>query len=151
MYHVSGQGVDERMINVHYYYYGPWIVTFYPRSCAEGRLPQDEATKTPWPIETVKWQNDQVMQKRIEVPSWALRLTSHSSFPHKLSIWPHRVMFRCPSKHAGSDSEAFWLLPVMAITKYRIQNLYCLRITQTFALRLRKITHSIIIHEHEYT
>ena len=22
MYHVSAQGVDERMINVHYYYYG---------------------------------------------------------------------------------------------------------------------------------
>ena len=23
MYHVSAQGVDERMINVHYYYYHP--------------------------------------------------------------------------------------------------------------------------------
>ena len=23
MYHVSAQGVDERMINVHYYYYNP--------------------------------------------------------------------------------------------------------------------------------
>ena len=23
MYHVSAQGVDERMINVHYYYYAP--------------------------------------------------------------------------------------------------------------------------------
>ena len=22
MYHVSAQGVDERMVNVHYYYYG---------------------------------------------------------------------------------------------------------------------------------
>ena len=25
MYHVSAEGVDERMINVHYYYYGPNI------------------------------------------------------------------------------------------------------------------------------
>ena len=26
MYHVSAQGVDERMINVHYYYYVPMAV-----------------------------------------------------------------------------------------------------------------------------
>ena len=28
MYHVSAQGVDERMINVHYYYYN--TVPFFP-------------------------------------------------------------------------------------------------------------------------
>ena len=27
MYHVSTQGVDERMINVHYYYYNYCLVT----------------------------------------------------------------------------------------------------------------------------
>ena len=27
MYHVSAQGVDERMINVHYYYYYYYLLT----------------------------------------------------------------------------------------------------------------------------
>ena len=27
MYHVSTQGVDEHMINVHYYYYSMWYKT----------------------------------------------------------------------------------------------------------------------------
>ena len=53
MYHVSAQGVDERMINVHYYYYyyyyGPWIVTFLPpvmrrRPPASGRGHQNAVT-----------------------------------------------------------------------------------------------------------
>ena len=29
MYHVSAQGVDERMINVHYYYYYVNIIVIY--------------------------------------------------------------------------------------------------------------------------
>ena len=29
MYHVSGQGVDERMINVHYYYYYYYYYNYY--------------------------------------------------------------------------------------------------------------------------
>ena len=29
MYHVSGQGVDERMINVHYYYYSVEISVLF--------------------------------------------------------------------------------------------------------------------------
>ena len=33
MYHVSAQGVDERMINVHYYYYyNAWHDTTAPNS-----------------------------------------------------------------------------------------------------------------------
>ena len=32
MYHVSAQGVDERMINVHYYYYS----TQSPKPCTIG-------------------------------------------------------------------------------------------------------------------
>ena len=31
MYHVSAQGVDERMINVHYYYYYPWSFRHWSR------------------------------------------------------------------------------------------------------------------------
>ena len=34
MYHVSAQGVDERMINVHYYYYYCW----YTRNSREYRI-----------------------------------------------------------------------------------------------------------------
>ena len=33
MYHVSAQGVDERMINVHYYYYYLSIVCAYTFFC----------------------------------------------------------------------------------------------------------------------
>ena len=33
MYHVSAQGVDERMINVHYYYYYYLSETFFPYVC----------------------------------------------------------------------------------------------------------------------
>jgi len=29
MYHVSAQGVDERLINVHYHYYGLWYVAWF--------------------------------------------------------------------------------------------------------------------------
>ena len=30
MYHVSAQGIDERMINVHYYYYYSWAFVYFP-------------------------------------------------------------------------------------------------------------------------
>ena len=33
MYHVSAQGVDERMINVHYYI----IIIYWPLGCMRGR------------------------------------------------------------------------------------------------------------------
>ena len=32
MYHVSAQGIDERMINVHYYYYHEQVKDFYPNA-----------------------------------------------------------------------------------------------------------------------
>ena len=35
MYHVSAQGVDEHMINVHYYYYSVFATS--EQICKEGR------------------------------------------------------------------------------------------------------------------
>ena len=37
MYHVSAQGVDERMINVHYYYYLPCHRVATPAGCTGRR------------------------------------------------------------------------------------------------------------------
>ena len=36
MYHVSAQGVDERMIDVHYYYYYYLLSSTFTDSCAPG-------------------------------------------------------------------------------------------------------------------
>ena len=35
MYHVSAQGVDERMINVHYYYYASHMTIACCRTCLD--------------------------------------------------------------------------------------------------------------------
>ena len=44
MYHVSAQGVDERMINVHYYYYYYPLVPAVPFRfpCRAGLLPSTD-------------------------------------------------------------------------------------------------------------
>ena len=43
MYHVSAQGVDERMINVHYYYYYFLVYAFLIRF-----LSADLNNRSPW-------------------------------------------------------------------------------------------------------
>ena len=53
MYHVSAQGVDERMINVHYYYYyKPTEDVDTVRECSSGK--GEGLSPTPQPITTVQ-------------------------------------------------------------------------------------------------
>ena len=51
MYHVSAQGVDERMINVHYYYYKPkFPMKIFDLLCSRSRSQRTEFQLFAWAI-----------------------------------------------------------------------------------------------------